>query len=138
MKSATDSQAEVMAVLERFNEAWSERDLEALVDLIAPDPDVVLYGTGADERRIGLDEICDHAEQSWSQTDSLFQEIGWHSITVQGDVAWVAADSVAHVETGGRAMRFPLRQTGVLVEREGDWFIAQWHASMGAPDLNED
>lgn len=132
MKSATDSQADVMAVLERFNEAWSERDLEALVDLIAPDPDVVFYGTGVDQRQVGLDEICDQAEQSWSQTQSLFQEIGWHSITVQDQVAWVSADSVAHVEAEGRTMQFPLRQTGVLVERDGRWLIAQWHASLGS------
>lgn len=132
MKSATDAQAEVMTVLERFNEAWSERDLEALIDLLAPDSDVVFYGTGVEERSIGLEEICAHAEQTWSQTDSLFQEVGWHSITVRNDVAWVAADSVAHVETGGRAMQFPLRQTGVLVERDGTWLIAQWHASMGS------
>ncbi len=132
MKSATDAQAEVMSVLERFNEAWSERDLEALIDLLAPDPDVVLYGTGVEERRIGLDEICAHAEEAWSQTDSLYQEVGWHSITVWNDVAWVAADSVAHVETEGRALQFPLRQTGVLIERDGKWLITQWHASMGA------
>jgi len=137
MKSATESQAEVMSVLERFNEAWSERDLEALIDLFAPDPDVVLFGTGAAERRIGLEEICAHAEETWSQTDSLYQDVGWHSITVYGDVAWVAAESVAHVESGGRALQFPLRQTGVLVERDGDWLITQWHASLGGGGRGE-
>jgi hypothetical protein len=47
----------VMAVLNKMGEAYARRDKEAFLDLLVPDSDVFLYGTGADEKRRGLAEI---------------------------------------------------------------------------------
>ena len=46
-----------MAVLNKMGEAYARRDKEAFLDLLVPDSDVFLYGTGADEKRRGLAEI---------------------------------------------------------------------------------
>jgi hypothetical protein len=42
-----------MAVLNKMGEAYARRDKEAFLDLLVPDSDVFLYGTGADEKRRG-------------------------------------------------------------------------------------
>jgi hypothetical protein len=42
---------------------------EGFLALLVPDPDVFLYGTGADEKRQGLAEIQAQAERDWSQSD---------------------------------------------------------------------
>jgi hypothetical protein len=38
--------------------------------LCASDADVVLYGTGADEERVGPVQIRTQVERDWSQTES--------------------------------------------------------------------
>ena len=35
----------------------TQREIDRMLACFAPDPDVVLYGTGADEKRVGLGEI---------------------------------------------------------------------------------
>ena len=77
MKADAHTEAAVMATLEQFKQAYEQRDMARLLALFAPDPDVVLIGTGADEKRVGLAEIQTQAERDWSQ--SPVQSPGWQS-----------------------------------------------------------
>src|SRR5260370_15888085 len=57
MKADAQTEAALMATLEQFKQAYEQRDMEHLLALFAPDPDVILIGTGADEKCVGLAEI---------------------------------------------------------------------------------
>ena len=46
MKADPKTEAEVMNVMNQSMEAFVKRDLDALLALYAPDPDVVVIGTG--------------------------------------------------------------------------------------------
>ena len=100
--------------------------------LFAPDPDLVFIGTGADEKRVGLDELKTQVERDWSQSESLYWEWGWSSISAAGSVAWVAVDAVGHARVASQEMALPLRITAVLEHRGAQWLMVQAHASLPA------
>lgn len=46
MKADAMTEAAVKAVLDKVAEGYTRRDLALLLSAFAPDPDVVMYGTG--------------------------------------------------------------------------------------------
>jgi ketosteroid isomerase-like protein len=132
MKADTTTYAAVMAVLKDWADSYQQRDIERLLSHMAPDTDVVMLGTGADEKRIGLKEIQTQAERDWAQTDAAAFSFGEPTISTSGPVAWLAADCTFQVEVGGQSMAFPARFTGVFETRNGKWKVAQAHFSLPA------
>ena len=129
MKADATTEAAVKAVLDRMAEGYARRDLAQLRAAFAPDPDVLLYGTGADEKRVGMTEIQAQAERDWAQTESAVVTFGWTSVSAAGPVAWVATDASFNLTAGGQEMKLPARITFVLEQRGADWFIVQAHFS---------
>ena len=60
----------------------------------------MIYGTGADEKRVGLAAIEALAKRDWEQSDAASMEFTWTSVSSLGDVAWVAADVNFHATAG--------------------------------------
>lgn len=135
MKADTRTEAAVTATLNQIHEAYARRDSDSLVSLLAPDADVLMFGTGVDEKRVGVAEIRAQAERDWSQTEAAAFEFGPYVVSATGAVAWVAAEGGAHVEVGGQALDLPIRLTAVLERREERWRIVQAHYS--APLANQ-
>jgi len=130
MKTDVKTEAEVMTTLNRFIKAYQDKDLAGILKLFAPDPDVVFYGNGEDEKSIGIVGIREQAEHDWSQSSAVSLEIKWSSVSSAGAVAWLAADIEIHAGVRGIEMRLPARLTAVLEKRAGEWFFMQWHASV--------
>lgn len=132
MKADAMTEAAVKAVLDKYAEGYAKRDLALVRATFAPDPDVVMYGTGADEKRVGLVEIQAQVERDWSQSEAVSVTFGWTSISAAGSVAWVAADGACNVKTGGQEMTLPARITVVLEKRGVQWLIVHFHFSFPA------
>ena len=130
MKADQKTISEVIAVLNKLGEAYARRDLESLLAGFAPDPDVVMYGTGADEKRVGLTEIRAQAERDWSQTEAAAIKHDTVSVSAAGLVAWAAVDGAFEVKAGGQEMALPARITYTLEKRENRWLIVQAHFSV--------
>lgn len=96
-----------------------------------------MYGTGADEKRIGLADIQAQTERDWSQIEAVSLIYGWTSISAAGSVAWVAADVTFNVQAGGQAMPLPARFTFVLEKRGEQWLSVHGHASLPAAEQIE-
>jgi ketosteroid isomerase-like protein len=137
MKADAATEAGVMAAMNDFTEAYAKQDLALLRSRIAPDADVVMFGTGADEKRIGLAQIEEQAKRDWSQADETGLSYEWMSISSAGPVAWVAADATFHMKAGGQEMALPGRGTAVLEKRGDKWLIVQSHFSFAAPNQGE-
>ncbi len=138
MKANAKTEAEVMAVMNRYNEAYARQDVDSVLALFAPDPDVVTIGTGQDEKRVGLAEIRAQLERDFAQSEAVSIEFGWHSVSGAGSVAWVAADCVAQAKMpDGQEMSLQIRTTFVLEQRAGKWLIVQWHGSLPATRQGE-
>ena len=137
MKANGKTEAAVLAVLNKFMESYKKRDIDGLLALLAPDDDIFMFGTGADEKRIGRDQIRFQAERDWSQTEALAFNLTWRQVSAAGPVAWVAAEGLGQGKAGGQAFEFPMRMTSVLEQRGGEWFVVQSHVSLPAPAQEE-
>lgn len=133
MKANTDTYGEVKAALDGWADSYRQRDLARMLSHIAPDADVLMYGTGADEKRIGREAVGTQAQRDWAQTDASAFVLDQPVISAAGSVAWAAADAVFHVKMGGQEMAFPARFTGVFEKRDGQWLVVQAHFSLPAP-----
>lgn len=130
MKADTKTETKVIAVLNKAHDAYSRRDIEGLLACFLPDADVVMFGTGADEKRVGSGQIKMQAERDWSQTEAGSIQLGWYSVSAADSVAWVATDAIFNVRTGGQEMSVPARLTCVLEKRGDTWLIGQAHYSI--------
>jgi len=137
MKANGKTEAAVLAVLDKFNESYRRRDIDALMALFAPDDDQIMFGTGIDEKRIGRDQIKFQAERDWSQTEALAFNLNWHQVSAAGPVAWVAAEGLGQGKVGGQEIEFPLRMTAVLEQRGDEWLLVQSHVSLPATGQEE-
>jgi uncharacterized protein (TIGR02246 family) len=132
MKADAKTEAAVKAVMDRLAMAYAKRDLAMLQSTFAQEPDVVMIGTGADEKRMGPEEIRIQAERDWAQTDDAALTYDWTSISSAGPVAWAATDVTMKVKAGGQEMKFPLRASLVLEKRGDEWLIVHVHMSSPA------
>jgi len=129
MKADNSTEKAIKAVLEKFAESYAKQDLKTALSLIAPDDDVVIYGTSADEKRIGLKEIKAQFERDWSQIEAPSLEYNWTSISAAENVAWVAIDAVFKAKVNGQNLSFPSRITKVFEKRGDEWLIVHGHFS---------
>jgi len=129
MKADATTEAAVKAMMEKVAEGYARRDLALLRSTFAPDPDVVMYGTGADEKRVGVAEIEAQAKRDWSQAEAAALKYGWTSVSAADSVAWAATDATFNLKAGGQQMTLPARITFVLEKRHQEWLIVQAHFS---------
>jgi ketosteroid isomerase-like protein len=137
VKADAKTEAAVMDAFNRLWKAYEMRDGRALLSMVVPDPDVVLYGTGADEKRIGPAEIKVQFERDWSQSEAASLKFNWHSVSLVGGVALVAADGAVNAQVGGQKVTMPVRATIAFEQRGDRWLVAQMHVSMPAGEQAE-
>jgi ketosteroid isomerase-like protein len=137
MKADPRTEAEVRAALGRFTDSYAKKDMEGMLACVAPDPDVVLFGTGADEKRIGLAEIQLQAERDWAQTEAISMNFDWMSISAAGPVAWAAVKGAFQIRAGGQEFRMPARGSFVLEKRGDKWLVVHSHFSTPAAGQEE-
>lgn len=129
----TTREAEVIGALNEAMEAWETRDMDAIMSGFAPSSTVTIYGTGADEKRVGPDEIRTQLERDFSQSESLNVTLDWNMVGVSGSVAWVASDVTIRFKVpGADEMAFPARLSSVLQNYDGRWLFEHFHLSVGA------
>jgi uncharacterized protein (TIGR02246 family) len=132
MRLDREPEAAVLATLDRYAERYGEKDVDGVTELFADDPDVILIGTGADERWVGRREIRRQFARNFAEAErTRFEWVSRH-VAATGDGAWVAADAVVHVVVDGVERSIPIRFTVVLEQRDGVWVWLHRHASVAA------
>jgi ketosteroid isomerase-like protein len=122
--------SEVKETLHHFSDAFKKRDMGSLMSLLAPDPDVTFFGTGADEERVGSSQIQEQFQRDWAQSESTSIDFDRISVSAHGPVAWVAGDVTLKASAKGKEWDIPGRVTSVMEKRDGQWLIEQWHLSV--------
>ncbi|HET9476575.1 MAG TPA: adenylate/guanylate cyclase domain-containing protein [Dehalococcoidia bacterium] len=131
MRADPKTEAEVIAVLERLAEAYNSRDGDAVMAVYADDADLVLFGSGVDERCIGRREVRAQFERDMAQSESAEMKRTWASVSASGPVAWAACEYMASWRAGGQSGVIPLvRWTVVMERRQGRWLIVHMHVAI--------
>ena len=120
----------VMEALDDFAAAYCAGDAEAVLALISKDPDSVLVGTGADEVRIGPEQIREQVERDMAQAQRIEMQLGEVRVSGRGSVAWASAEPVVTATVGGEHIRMPTRLSVTLVNEDGAWLIHAAHLSV--------
>ncbi len=137
MKPDAETEAAILASLDRFVEAWAHRDVQSALETFAPDDDVLIFGTGPDERRVGLEELRSQLERDYSQAEPATVTYQRTLISVRGPVAWMAVEAIVSWQTGGAEFNLPIRWTIVMEKRKGQWLWVHSHASAAASGQSE-
>lgn len=132
MKADSQTEGEVKTILHHLADAYRNRDMKAFFECIASDADVVMYGTGADEKCIGPEQIRTQIERDWAQSENAVMQFDLTTVSSAGPVAWAAVDGAFRFRAGGQDGTIPMRATFVLEKHEEKWLIVHAHFSTPA------
>lgn len=126
------------SAIRRMVRANAEKDFPTLSRLMAHDADIISYAV-AGRKYVGWPELEQGIRDEFTNTQKL--EIPIHELKVctNGDVAWYAMelDYIRYVADGPALKRtvLPMRETGVLERRNGQWQLLSWHESFRSAQL---
>jgi hypothetical protein len=124
--------------------ANAEKDMETMSRLMAHDADITSYTIGG-RKYVGWGDLERDMEEEFKSAATIEIPIRELKVWTRGDLAWYAmeVDYIRTVSAGSQPQRalLPLRETGVLERRDGQWVLLSWHESFrnagGAVGLNE-
>jgi SnoaL-like protein len=119
------------AVVKMLVRANAEKDMATLERLVAKK--MIGYTIGG-RRYVDWAQLETALEEEFKSVERLEIPILDLQVWERGDVAWFAMeiDYIRYVVNGSQRVRMliPLRDTGVLERREGQWLLVNWHESL--------
>jgi ketosteroid isomerase-like protein len=137
MNASPPTQAAVQATLQQWKDAYTRRDVDGALAVIAPDNDVVGIGTGPDEWRVGPEEFRAQIERDFAQSEALSLNYEPLVVSEAGPVAWVAGRATVQARIDGQDLTLTGRFTAVLEQRGDRWLLMQTHFSLPAAEQAE-
>jgi len=130
MKADPKTESEIVEHTKTYLETYKNRDMEGFLGLFVTDPDLVVIGTGVDEKCYGINDVKSLVMRDWSQSSEMSMSFSNMSVSRAGSVAWMAADCLVVAGIDNEQQRFNMRHTAVLEKRGGAWLIVQLHVSL--------
>lgn len=122
------AEAALLDLLERFCSGFEARDTDAIVQLFAPDLDVVMV-TSEQPLLRGMTEVRAFLQRYARGTATYSWR--WHrrDVSAAGAVAWLLAEGVETATTGDHEQKHPYRMSMVCEKRDDRWLLVQVHGS---------
>ena len=122
----------VEATIRALVRANVEKDMPTLSRLMAHDADIISYSVGG-RKYIGWPDLERDMQEEFDSAATLEIPITELKIWTKGDIAWftMEVNYIRTVTRGTEQQRatLPLRETGVLERRNGQWLLLSWHES---------
>ena len=136
-QKAVDIEAEksaIKSVLTDYIVSIENEDIELYGKIFVHDPDMVNFGTGANERIVGWDALKKVIE---AQNDAISEtKITQSNITInlsnEGQFAWSTSLWDFKSKMGDQVMQLPVRCSWILEKIGNEWKIIHFHKSVGA------
>jgi uncharacterized protein (TIGR02246 family) len=131
VRADTQTKAALLEILDRFCIGFAARDPDGIMQLFAPDADVVMVTSeesllrGPDEMRAFLHRYAQGTTRyswTWNRRD----------VSAAEAVGWLLAEGMESVAQGDREEKHPYRMSMVCEKRDGRWLLVQAHGS--SPD----
>ncbi|MBH0194483.1 MAG: SnoaL-like domain-containing protein [Nitrospira sp.] len=125
-------------VIRELVHANVEKDMPTMSRLMAHDADITSYSIGG-RKYVGWQEFEREMREEFANVQKF--EIPIRELTVwhKGDVAWftMELDYTRYTKEGGelKRMMLPLRETGVLERRNGQWVMLSFHESFRSAQM---
>lgn len=123
------------AVIRALVEANAARDLDGMSRLMAHDDDATGYTIGG-RKYVGWPELERDIRDEFDFVAKLEMPITDLKVWTKDNLAWFAMelDYIRYVNEGGQLHHtvIPLRESGVLEKRAGQWLLISWHESLRA------
>ena len=127
------------SAIRRMVRANAEKDLPTLTSLMAHDSDIISYAV-AGRKYVGWPELEQGIRDEFANAQKLDIPIHELKVWTKGDLAWYAMelDYIRYITDGAELKRtvLPMRETGVLERRNGQWQLLSWHESFRSAQLN--
>lgn len=128
------------ATIRTLVQANAEKDLTTLSRLMAHDADITSYTIGG-RKYVGWPEFEREMREEFDSVQKLEIPILELKVWTKGDLAWFAMelDYIRFVGEAADLKRtlIPLRETGVLERRQGQWMLLSWHESFRTIQLGD-
>src|SRR2546422_8898915 len=115
--------------------ANADKDVSTLARLMAHDADIVGYTIGG-RKYVGWPQFEREILEEFRAVTRLEIRIIALKVWTRGDVAWftMQLNYIRYIGAGSeqRRMVLPLRETGVLERRHGEWLLTAWPESFRA------
>ena len=122
---------QVQNLINAYLDAYNDKDIEKIKQIVANDETLVAYGTDEGEIWHGWNEFSNVTKKILHAVE----EVKWHRGTPKiyfsndGNVAWFSEELSGHFTVLGDEHKCPIRFTGVAVNTDGAWKIVQMHRS---------
>lgn len=126
MQADAQTREEILWTLGEFRAAVSQKRIEGVLALFAPDADATLIGSSLGEIARGPLELRAFLERLFAGPQGVSWEWDVVSISSAGDVAWLWLEGALVLD--GRSAR-AYRISGVLERRQGRWLWSLFHGS---------
>lgn len=124
------------SVIRLLVHANANKDLETMKRFMGQDPLAIGYTIGG-RKFVGWDEFARVMKEEFASVLNLQIPITHLQVWQRENVAWFAMelDYIREVATtqGSAETTIPLRETGVLERRNGQWVLVNWHESLQHP-----
>ena len=131
--SGTADNAELETTVRALVRANAEEDLPAMSKLMAHDADITSYSIGG-RKYVGWPDLERDIQEEFAKVAALDLPISELKVWSKGDIGWytMELDYVRVLGQGPDQQRavLPLRETGVLERRNGQWVLLSWHESL--------
>lgn len=121
------------SVIRALVDANAARDLDGMSRLMAHDDDATGYTIGG-RKYVGWPELERDIRDEFAFVEKLEMPITGLTVWTKSDLAWFAMelDYIRYVKEGGQLHHtvIPLRESGVLEKRQGQWLLVSWHESL--------
>lgn len=130
--SETADNTELEATVRALVRANSDRDFSAMSRLMAHDADIVSYSIGG-RKYVGWPDLERDIKDEFANATALDLRISELFVWSKGDIGWYTMELaygrvLGHGPDQQRTV-LPLRETGVLERRNGQWILLSWHES---------
>ncbi len=130
--SGTTENTELEATVRALVRANSDKDLPTMSMLMAHDADIVSYSIGG-RKYVGWPELERDIKAEFANATALDLRISELKVWSKGDIGWytmeLAYGRILGQEPDQQRTVLPLRETGVLERRNGQWVLLSWHES---------
>jgi ketosteroid isomerase-like protein len=131
--SGTADNAELESTVRALVRANAEKDLPAMSRLMAHDADITCYSIGG-RKYVGWSDLERDIKEEFAKVAALDLPISELKVWSNGDIGWYTME-LDYVRILGQGLdqqrtALPLRETGVLERRNGQWLLLSWHESL--------